>query len=300
MFNYIISGILVQSELRIPVFEQVWNSDRSDTYFDVVSVRVGECPGGLPNSIGSPGPLIVNREAAIAHTPNGGRLFLKGKEIIIDPRSSLDMDVVADYTAAIFLPILGYVNKRIPLHAAAIESDQGIVLICGASGHGKSTLSSRMSRELGWTILHDDLVILDPDFDGGVMRFGLPRLKLWSDSVEQLGMAKADLRPDRAREGKFHVQFEAPVERLTSKIAAIVNLSWADGPPQVRRLRNSELFTALMNTTYWPELAYWMNQNAHVRLWAAQFSSKVHGLSFSRSKSDKFEDLDLRELERAV
>jgi hypothetical protein len=210
------------------------------------------------------------------------------------------MDVVADYIAAIFLPTLGYINGRIPLHAAAIESERGIVLICGASGHGKSTLSSRMSRELGWTILHDDLVIIDPDLEVGVMRFGLPRLKLWSDSVEQLGMSHSDLRPDRAREGKFHVQFEAPDERATARITAVVNLSWGIGPPQLRSLRKSELFAALMNTTYWPELACLMKKNGHVRSWAAQFSNKVHGLSFCRSKGDKFEELDLRELESAI
>lgn len=300
MYKYIISGILVQSVLPVPVFEQIWNPERSDTYFDSVSLTLGECPETLSNSIGSPGPLIVNREAAIAHTPNGGRLYLRDRAIVIDHQAARDMDVVADYTAAIFLPILGYLNGRIPLHAAAIESEKGIVLLCGASGHGKSTLSARMSRELGWKILHDDLVILDRDLEVGILRFGLPRLKLWSDSVEQLDMTHFDLRPDRAQEGKLHLQFETPDERATSKITAIVKLSWADGPPEVRDLRKSELFAALMNNTYWPELAYWMDRNSHVRSWGVQFSNQIHGLSFSRSKSDRFEDLDLRDLENAI
>ena len=296
MVEYVISGVRLKSEIDIPIFEDISNPERGDTYFITANLTVGECPTELQNSARLLEPLSVNNNEILVQTPNGGLIHSCDETITINPLAAMDMDVVADYSAAIFFPMFAYKSGRIPLHAAAIESDKGIVLICGASGMGKSTLAARLSAEKGYTLLHDDLIILDPSMKDGVMRFGLPRLKLWSDSVDRLGLDRSQLKPDRARPGKFHQHFISSFEKSTSNIKAIIQLDWGNCNATISELKKTELLVSIMNSTYIPSLAYYMSRNSHIRSWGFSFADILTGISYTRRKEDKNNDLQIAQL----
>lgn len=75
------------------------------------------------------------------------------------------------------------------LHAATLDSPQGIVVICGSTGAGKSTLAQYLVMSGGWSILDDDACWLRLTERG--LRItpmgGYPRLR--ADAAARLGVS---------------------------------------------------------------------------------------------------------------
>jgi hypothetical protein len=76
------------------------------------------------------------------------------------------------------------------LHAAAVHSGAGLVVLAGPHRAGKSTLATRLALEPGWTLWGDDVLPLRPD--GQAVALGIrPRLRL--PVPVAAGMALRDL-----------------------------------------------------------------------------------------------------------
>ena len=75
------------------------------------------------------------------------------------------------------------------LHANAL-SKNGVGILCmGHSGDGKSTIAYNLIKQ-GWKLLSDDLVALNSRFE---VLPGIPRIKLWDDSIREFGIDKVKL-----------------------------------------------------------------------------------------------------------
>jgi hypothetical protein len=60
------------------------------------------------------------------------------------------------------LPRIAQLHGRTGLHGASVMiNQQDALLLLGTSGAGKSTLSVALHRELGWTVLSDDISLID-------------------------------------------------------------------------------------------------------------------------------------------
>lgn len=88
------------------------------------------------------------------------------------------------------LPRLAQLHGRLVLHAAAISLLEGVILLVGVSGTGKSTLSAALNLQFGWSTLSDDIAVLDEQCDPPrCFPTGLG-VCLWSDSVSALAIGK--------------------------------------------------------------------------------------------------------------
>ena len=72
-----------------------------------------------------------------------------------------------------------------PLHGTVVEIDGAAVTFLGDCGHGKSTLGAAFLR-LGYPIVTDDLVVLEPTATGYAVHPGMPRLKLFPSVARRL------------------------------------------------------------------------------------------------------------------
>ncbi|MDO8947197.1 MAG: hypothetical protein Q7U88_08570 [Desulfocapsaceae bacterium] len=72
------------------------------------------------------------------------------------------------------------------LHGSAVAIRDQAALFIGDRGQGKSTLAAGF-RSHGYSIMADDVSAID--FSGGVPRVrpGFPKMKLWPDTLEQMG-----------------------------------------------------------------------------------------------------------------
>jgi len=87
----------------------------------------------------------------------------------------------------------------------------------------------------GHALLSDDLCHLDiPDHGLPAVYPSAPRLKLWSDALNELGWGAEHLEPDPSRTGKFHVNRIANKLVQPSPVRGIYLLEW--GEFSIRRL----------------------------------------------------------------
>jgi len=99
-------------------------------------------------------------------------------------------------------------RNKVALHAGAIQTEKGLVVICGDSGAGKSTTISALQQK-GYKIFVDDVLVLK---DAGAKVVGVaayPTLKLWDDTIEKLALGVIP-EEQKLRESvnKYRVSFQ--------------------------------------------------------------------------------------------
>lgn len=178
MYSYVSYGLGIHSSLPLPEL-----TTSAGAGPDIV-IRLG--------SIGRPLPETDHTGSHFHSTADdtylfwdevGGFLVRDGREIIVDPLPGTAEKLLR-------LPLLGAVlsvaiHQRglVGLHASAVAIDGHAVAFMGPSGLGKSTIAAALYAR-GHAVLADDLVVLDPSDNGGVMLLpSFPQLKLFPEAI---------------------------------------------------------------------------------------------------------------------
>ncbi|HYO78102.1 MAG TPA: hypothetical protein VE010_16705 [Thermoanaerobaculia bacterium] len=158
----------------------------------------------------------------------------------------------ADMATYLLGPVLAFVLRlrgSLVLHASAVECGARALLLCGASGAGKSTTAATL-LQAGANAITDDVAAIV--WRGGVPHVepGYPRVRLWSDSAAGLyGDAEALPRLSETWEKRF-VDARGRFVRDAVPIGAIAVLAGREpGPPRIRRLTGHEAAMALLVRT---------------------------------------------------
>jgi hypothetical protein len=134
------------------------------------------------------GPLKISRVTA-----NRDYCLRHGDEIAVDvsPENRLCVRALADipqitidhFLADQVVPRVLSRQSELVVHAGAVRQGGTAVLLLGASGHGKSTLSASLSHA-GWELLGDDAMVVS--WEDGVPSANAiyPGLRLFPDSLE--------------------------------------------------------------------------------------------------------------------
>ncbi len=148
-----------------------------------------------------------------------------------DPRS----DGVSEFLIRRVLPRLALLHGRLTLHAAAVRGADGCLLLSGATGAGKSTLSTALAMTGGWRLLSDDVSILTPD--GPSVWPSGPGAYLTPTSVAGLGLDPASGGADPSRSGKaWFAAGEAIGEALPVAGLVFLNRTDPQAPPRLSPL----------------------------------------------------------------
>jgi len=79
-----------------------------------------------------------------------------------------------------------HMHNRFALHASAVNTKNGVVLFCGRSGIGKSTIATRLNQ-FGFDIVSDDKAVLVQKEDNRIyIEPSLQITRLWDDSIAKL------------------------------------------------------------------------------------------------------------------
>lgn len=113
---------------------------------------------------------------------------------------------------------------RVPLHGNTIANEDGALLIAGAIGAGKSTLTMALLRQ-GYQLVADDLSVLSqvPGRETTVAP-GIPRIKLWRDTCELFGVRWSELPRVHPQLDKYLVPLEPHSDSNAGPLRAIVLL----------------------------------------------------------------------------
>lgn len=247
MYHYQVSGFELRSELELGI-PAINGTDMAE-----VTIRYGKVPPSLPDVAGrgasfesAPGQLLLK-------APNVGRYLVQnGREIIIHPDNGVSKADIRTFLFGSAFGALFHQRSFVPLHASSIRVGDGCVAFAGCSGVGKSTLVAFLQQR-GYTIVADDISPLRNLTDSKTVVFpGLPRLKLWANSLKALGVDDASYPRVRQELEKYEIPTERQIQTpfLPLRRVYVLNEARDPDPEGIEPIDGTACLQALLSWTY--------------------------------------------------
>jgi hypothetical protein len=230
-WHYIYAGLRVESQILLPEWAPF---ERTSTAGDPeVVISLAEAPDSDLTAAGDPG--VITAEEYCFFVPGvGGFRVRDGREIVVVPMHGTAHRHLRPWVIGSAWGALCYQRGLFLIHASAVMVDDAAVLFCARAKGGKSTIAARLNMS-GHALISDDLCHLDiPSAGLPVVYPSMPRLKLWSDALGELGWSDQTMEPDHVREGKFHIARAGANQTHPVPVQAIYLLEW--GEFSLRRL----------------------------------------------------------------
>ncbi len=226
--SYALCGLRIVSELPLPDLLPWGGDDRAPD----VEIRLGTVPDRLERPVFE-GPLLqVGKDGDCRYTVAGVAAYHveSGRHITIQPSMAPTAPDVRVFLLGSVFGLLCHSRGLVPLHSGCVEINGRAVAFAGGSGVGKSTLTAAFLRR-GYRVLADDVTVVDVAAPGGPQVLpSFPRIKLWRDSLDGLGLCADGLERSRAQLEKFHLPVESCFSAVPLPLAAIYHLTMASDP----------------------------------------------------------------------
>lgn len=213
-------GWRVRSELALPELTD-WDGDDREPD---LRIRFGDAPSSLDDGVElSPLAQVDPRGLLLLTLPDVATFYVAGAdEVVIAPAKGAAEVEIRLFLLGSVLGFLCHLRGLFPLHASCVAIDGKAVAFCGPSGAGKSTTALHMARR-GHPLVADDVTAIDWRSNPAVLP-AFPRLKLWQDSLESLGVDPQGLERNRPGQSKFHYRLPAGFQASPPPLEAVVLL----------------------------------------------------------------------------
>ncbi|MCZ2475896.1 hypothetical protein G9H61_10585 [Aquirufa ecclesiirivi] len=255
LFNYWAFGLKIQSDIEFPEFVNA-EFDMTDL---VISSRK------VSNKLKSK-PLIeenkeaINEDEYYLEVDNVAKYYAyQGKIIDVDINPLADSRTIRIYLLATVMAAVLHQRNTIPLHASSIKWKNGLIIISGDSGTGKSTTVSGLLKS-GYSIFSDDVIVLKHEENQEVQaRASYPMIKLWDDAIEKLQSELFENRNFVVKPGydKFGFFFHEQFDRNSYPIKMILVLKIKEvDQVEYQELHGGEAFKEFIAQSYRPNLLH--------------------------------------------
>lgn len=245
---YRLSALKLLSDIELPEL-MPWDGGPEappDLYF-----RLGDVPLRLDAPDRDAGEFQTKgRGQYLTSYPDEARVLVEnGCAVTVDPAPGIDL---ADARAILMAPVqavLWHQRGLLPLHASVVGTGGRAVALAGPSGAGKSTLAAALAGR-GLAVLADDLCIVDAAHGPDLLP-STPRLRLWRDALDHLGIGAEGLPRALSRSEKYVLEgavaggagWDAAARW---RLASVVLLARRSGAmPALERLRGARAMAAL-------------------------------------------------------
>ena len=223
-------GWRVRTSLSLPELLP-WTGDAREPE---LRIAIGTVPPRLQEAIEVSPLLQVNQQGeALLSIEGVATYWLRSpQEIVVAPQTAADAPDIRTFLFGTVFGLLVHRRGLFPLHASCVRIGDRAIALCGRSGAGKSTLAAALTRR-GRKLLADDVCVIDPDTAGRpVVLPAFPRVKLWKDSLDAMGIASDGLTPNRDGQSKYYLRFDevTEFEARPVPLAAIYFLAPASSP----------------------------------------------------------------------
>jgi dephospho-CoA kinase len=263
MYHYWAYGLRIASEIELPELLP-HESDQVDC-----EIRVGKTPEKLTGpDLLDKGKIQISPSEFLLDLPNCRYYARAGKEITLDIKDKSDEKSLRLFLLTNGLAAILHQRNKVLLHAGAIHTEKGLVVICGESGAGKSTTLQYL-RQHGYKVFADDVLVLEKSDNATIKAFAsYPVLKLWDDSFEKLGIETvSDEQKLREHVSKYRLSIQEEFSTASQPIHALFQLQKDEEiqEPIIKHLQGFEAFnavhlqlyrTAQLNTPVKNELAF--------------------------------------------
>ncbi|MFV3130381.1 serine kinase [Niveispirillum sp. KHB5.9] len=217
-----------------------------------LTLRRGVVPDRLPDAVwASPFVEIAIDGTVLVRIPNVvGFLVRGGCQLILDQDSDAETSVIETFLFGAVAGAVLHQRGILPLHASCVMVGDIAVAMAGVSGRGKSTLAGIMSLR-GHEVVCDDICAIG--FHGGraFVAPGPPRVRLWPDAAELLGLSHDGLQTARPNHPK-RVLAARGTDAATKPLGALVRLGIDRRlqAPVIRRLAGPAAITPVEELVY--------------------------------------------------
>lgn len=239
-------GLRFKSDLDLPELNAADHVDLAASH-DVEILKAPVSPNGLEG--GAPlGPYLwANSESLWLHIPHVARFLVTGgHRITVDPEPGIDEESIRVFLLGSAMGALLFQRGYLVLHGNAIRIGHQCMICVGHSGAGKSTLAAAFLQR-GYEILADDVVPIDSECRALP---GFPRIKLWQDTADKLGIDTQGLRRIRPDLEKFNFPMAVGTEEPLPVRWVYILGSHHNPETLFEPIRGLDRFTPLRNNSY--------------------------------------------------
>lgn len=250
MHQYWAYGLLVESELEFPELLP-YSFEKAD-----VTVQFGKAPKSIEGEdVLHKATVSMSPREYLLHLLNIGIYYAaNGNKIIIEPLQGSDENSLRLFALSNAFSAILYQRNFIPLHASGIFHKDGVVLFCGNSGAGKSTVVSSLQQK-GYQVFTDDVCVLQPQQDNSIKVLpSYPMIKLWEDSFSKIGITdwkdKRRLREHLPKYAQYyHNQFDIAPQKV-NKLFVLDNSYRNTIDIEIKQLNALEAFDIVEKNSY--------------------------------------------------
>jgi hypothetical protein len=243
-YSYKAFGLNISSQIPVTGFEPV-QFNKSD-----VLISTGKVPAKL-NQAEKYGILFQSSENEfLLKIENVASYHVRnGNEIIVEPVGVPTEGIVSAFLIGTAFGALLQQRNLLALHASAVSYCGRCLVFAGLSGSGKSTLAAALISK-GGTLIADDVSVIDISGIRPNVLPAFPCIKIWDDSLKNLGMKSEGLASVRNELKKYYM----PVEQYNGKSQEIdyifILSSHNKSEIDIRLLQGTDKFNGLKKHTY--------------------------------------------------
>lgn len=265
-------GLRIESEIDLP---ELISLEAAESAVPDVVIRLGGISqrGLLFGKQLGPNLWVTDRSLWL-HVPFVARFLVSnGNQIVIDPTPSADEDSVRVFLLGSGLGALMLQRGYLVFHGTAIRIGNHSMICVGQSGAGKSTLAAGFMRR-GYKILADDVVPID---SAGRAIAGIPSVKLWRDTANQIGIETSKLRRTRPHMEKFRYPARDSFTETPLPVKWVYVLNRHSEPQiEVVPIRGLERFTNLRANIYRHQFMEALKHKADLMYHCADIAGRAH------------------------
>ncbi len=244
---YRLGGMTLVSEIALPELPAVPHEHSTQHR---VSIRLGAVADRLPNAVElDPYCFATSAQYLLCIQGIARYLVSNGEQIVVDPdANALLLDVRAYLLGSIFV-VLCQQRGLLPLHASAVGGESGVVAFVARSGQGKSTMAAQLSQR-GFRVLADDVCLIDTTKDAALVIPTAPWLKLWRNSLENLGRQAEGLDRVFSDDDKYRLPLATVLEPEPIRKVVFLDQEVSSTITEIKELSRFEAVPLLMNLTH--------------------------------------------------
>lgn len=278
-YYYRAFGWNIASQMAFPELMPVDPFESAD-----LSIRFGAVPTSLENAV-KPGIntftlkgqfiLLINEHLRLR--------AIEGREVVIDRNSHVEDDEIRVYILASVFGAISHQRGLLPIHASAIEHEGKAYLFTGLTGSGKSSIAAGL-HERGYQVYAEDLSAVSIEKNAfPTLNFGSIRIKLWADTMKELGIDSGNCPRIR----KDLEKFSYPIHHTSLTPAIPVERFYVITPAhqstmEFRELKQKDRFRYLLTHTFRQRLIAGLGvEVAHFKM-CEQLSRSISAYEFIR------------------
>ncbi|MGH4119451.1 hypothetical protein [Clostridium sp.] len=243
-------GLNIASDIYLPELMKLECKDECEGDVNIYLDRV---PEEVSESISDNEYFKISKNELLFNVDGVAKYYIvNGKTIIVEPDTQANNNSVKLFILGSALGVLLIQRDIIPIHGSAVVINGKCVVFTGASGAGKSTISSAL-RKMGHVFLADDISAVTFNEEGiPLVQPAYPQQKLWSDSLEVMGVdSNKLLKVYDDDEDKYAVKVDKGYSSGPVPISAIFELSQEECTGvEVKQILGIDKLNSLLKNIY--------------------------------------------------